>query len=543
MDPAQPIANPASSPFRHGLKSPSAIIACLLHVVTFLWLFQLGFTIKEMQSIDASLESNSMDAYMKTYDFIIEEHGHIGLIKFFFHHHHESRLYYRYAKLLLRGDATHWIWNDGRQFENRRPWPYRDVPVEYQPGAFLVLVPPALIAEDFREYRFWLAAWLGLLYGLNLYLALHLLTAGRPTRAAIQRTLWGSLAFLLCFGCIAVTRFDHAVVTAVLLALWVFRAAVHSEGRKALLLFAAFGLVTAVGVLTKIVPGLVIPAALLALVFLKTPGPDWRSALATCFGLTAGLVFLNLGFWMLWGDGYWASFTYHMERGIQIETLYAGLILLANWWAGYEVTQVFTFSSSNLEFSHSELFRKLPLYLFSALSLWIAWRVYRSREAWKKADTDRVFPVYLLSLIFLLAFILTNKVFSPQYLLWVGPLMAVLVAVRTDLMPTGGWFLAATAMTQAIFPHLYVFLEQFKPPMILLLNLRNAILLGILILLVRKLPELWKTARGGSGIAGELPLDMDHPLDHGEAAERRDDENAGEHHERADIGNAGEPRT
>ncbi len=494
-----------------------------------------------MQSIDASLESQSMEGYLKTYDFIIEEHGHIGLIKFFFHHHHEARLYYRYAKLLLRGEAAHWIWNEGRTLDTARPQPYRDVPVEYQPGAFLVIVPPLLISEDFREYRFWLAAWLGLLYGLNLYLALQLLCKGRPTPAEIRRTLWGSLAFLLCFGCIAVTRFDHAVVTAVLLSLVIFRAATRSTGNPALLLYAAFGAVASLGVLTKIVPGVVIPAALLALLLLRKP--DWRAASASVAGLTAGLLILNLGFWWLWGDGYWESFAYHMRRGIQLESLYAGLILLAHWWTGYAVTEVFTFSSSNLKFAHSELFRQLPLPLFFAASAWIAWRVYRIGPVWRRAgraDADLVVPVYALSLIFLLLFILTNKVFSPQYLLWVGPLMAALVAVHPQLERTGWLLLAATAMTQAIFPHLYVFLQQFKPPMILLLNARNALLIGVVILLVGKLPSLWEKARG-SGLGGQPPLDMNHSLNHREGAQRGDEKNAGQHHERADIGNAGEP--
>ena len=285
------------------MQSPSALIACILHVVVFLWLFQLGHTVEESESIGDNLESISVDSYLKTYDFIVEEYGPIGLIELFFNHYHEARLYYRYAKLLLRGDATHWVWNEGMQFDTERPQPYRDVPIEYQPGAFLILIPPALIAQDFHAYRFWLAVWLGLIYALNLYLALQLLIDGRPTPAVIKRTLWGSLLFILCFGSIVVTRFDHAVVTGILLSLLVLRAALQSRGRKALLLFAAFGLVISLGVMTKIVPGLVMPAALLALLLLKAPGPDWRAAAASLAGLFAGLFILNFGFWMLWGAG------------------------------------------------------------------------------------------------------------------------------------------------------------------------------------------------------------------------------------------------
>jgi len=45
-------------------------------------------------------------------------------------------------------------------------------------------------------------------------------------------------------------------------------------------------------------------------------------------------------------------------------------------------------------------------------------------------------------------------------------------------------------MTQGIFPHLYEHLNQFHPAMVILLNLRNALLMVILILLIRDLPKL-----------------------------------------------------
>ena len=176
--------------------------------------------------------------------------------------------------------------------------------------------------------------------------------------------------------------------------------------------------------------------------------------------------------------------------------------------------------------------------------MWIARRVYKSRETWWKGsreNADLVFPVYLLSLVFLLAFILTNKVFSPQYLLWLGPLLLVLAAVNRKFEKTGWLFLAATVLTQAIFPHLYVFLQQFKPPMIVLLNLRNGLLVWIGFLLVKNLPQWWEAIRGDSGFAGQLPVHMDHSLNDGEGAQGRNDKNAGQHHERTDVGNTGEP--
>ena len=54
---------------------------------------------------------------------------------------------------------------------------------------------------------------------------------------------------------------------------------------------------------------------------------------ASVTGLGIGLVFLNAGFYAIFGPGYWESFTYHMDRGIQLESVYAGVMLCwREWW-------------------------------------------------------------------------------------------------------------------------------------------------------------------------------------------------------------------
>ena len=111
-------------------------------------------------------------------------------------------------------------------------------------------------------------------------------------------------------------------------------------------------------------------------------------------------------------------------------------------------------------------------------------RIWRIRTPEDKGETPGHLvcgQIILLTLILLLAFMLTNKVFSPQYMIWVGPLMAILVAVHKNMWKMGILVLIASAMTQGIFPHLYELLNQFHPAMVILLNLRNALLIVILI--------------------------------------------------------------
>ena len=74
----------------------------------------------------------------------------------------------------------------------------------------------------------------------------------------------------------------------------------------------------------------------------------------------------------------------------------------------------------------------------------------------------------------LLAFIVTNKVFSPQYMAWLLP-FAPLLRPRQMMM-----FLAILVMTVIIFPFTYNQLIALQKLPVILLNLRN--LLSVLLL-------------------------------------------------------------
>ena len=255
--------------------------------------------------------------------------------------------------------------------------------------------------------------------------------------------------------------------------------------------FALFGFVTSIGVLTKIVPGLVMISAMLMLLVMQKQTPRWAEAFASIIGLGVGLIVLNAGFYALFGPGYLESFTYHMDRGIQLESVYAGILLLAQM-AGLAIVKYdYSFGSSNLLSSFTHEVKLISPVLFLGIVAVLGAKVWRNRLPENKSPGHFIHSQFILmTLILLLAFMLTNKVFSPQYMIWVGPLMTVLVAVHQNLWKTGILLLIATAMTQLIYPQLYIFLEHFHPALVILLNLRNALLVVILILLIRDLPGL-----------------------------------------------------
>ena len=471
-------------------NSKAVLLALALHGFLFLGLFQLGYTTEEWDRIKSISKDQSVGPMAKT---IMQAHGPLGFVTWYYNTHEEALLYYRYAKLTLNGEVDYWSKIENRVIESARPWPYRDIPIEYQPGALLTITLPALLADNFREYRFWLASWFGFLYMLNLYMGIRLVTGGAPTETQVKRLLWWSLAFLFLLGGIVTSRFDHIVVTCILLSAVTFGHALQKKGTQSLIWFGLFGFVTSIGVLTKIVPGLILISVLLYLLVLHKKNPHWAQAIASVTGLGAGLVILNAGFYAVFGPGYWESFTYHMDRGIQLESIYSGIMLLARMAGLATVTHEFSFGSSNVVFALADAAKLISPFLFFGIAAFLAHRVWRDRLPEGQGAEPEGFVcsyILLLTLILLLAFMLTNKVFSPQYMIWIGPLTALLVAVHKNMWQTGVLVLIASGMTQGIFPHLYEFLNQFHPAMVILLNLRNALLIVILVLLIRDLPTL-----------------------------------------------------
>jgi hypothetical protein len=100
-----------------------------------------------------------------------------------------------------------------------------------------------------------------------------------------------------------------------------------------------------------------------------------------------------------------------------------------------------------------------------------------------------------LLLAALLAFVVTNKVLSPQYLVWLLP-FAPLLPLRKAALALG-----AVLLTIVIFPYNYAPLVNMRPGMILLLNARNAMLVALLLWIVLRpaVPAAISTPRAADG--------------------------------------------
>jgi hypothetical protein len=176
---------------------------------------------------------------------------------------------------------------------------------------------------------------------------------------------------------------------------------------------------------------------------------------------------------------------FNTGRPLQIESVGGGLVSLVN--LGQPLAVTFDYGSFNLVGSSADLVGRLlsPVQL-AAVSLTLLCVAYRF-VADARVGTRRHSSLVVASLAAVLALILTSKVLSPQYLVWLLPFLPV-VAARSRFML---WFsVVGLALTLVIFPVAYGALIAQHPVAVLLLNARNLLLVALFTAL------LWKLARG-----------------------------------------------
>ncbi len=350
--------------------------------------------------------------------------------------------------------------------------------VRYYAAHIAELGPGTGVSAILREYP---TPVLGLLYppwltsagSIDLYVAwfvtLMLALDGLVTWALARRrrgrdavTLW--LAAGPALGPLAYVRFDLVAGVAAGAALL----ALHRRP-------AVAGALVTVGAAIKLWPVLLLPAV-------AAPRPGRVRVLlgALLTGALIGVASLVLGGW----DRLLSPLQYQTDRGLQIESVPA-LPLMLVWSVAHGAWEV-TFSrfmtseisgpGDGLLLAAATLGSALALALM-ALLWWRAWR--RPRPV--SAET-----VGWIMLVSAGLFIVTNKVFSPQYLFWLSPIVVVLVvlAVRGDrgARRWASLLLVVGLLTQVLYPNAYVLITSgswANPLAVAVLALRDVLLLGL----------------------------------------------------------------
>jgi uncharacterized membrane protein len=311
--------------------------------------------------------------------------------------------------------------------------PYRSFYFEYPPGA----LAPMVAAQPFSDYATAFKVVMAVV-GLG-----TLLIAAAALSEPPRRSLWPLLAIAaspFVVGSVFVNRFDlwPALLMAVALLLLV---------RSRPLAASAF---LAMGAITKIFPVAALPAV--AVWVWRTHGSRKMKQASIVFAATALLVMLP--FAIIGPGGLRYSFTVQLTRHLQIESLAAAILLAAARIGLYHPT-IATGKPGSLD-----LFGTLPD-VAGAVSLVIVvvLVVYGARVlAQGPPDVDRLIAGIAGAVCIYVAF---GKVLSPQYTLWLVPLVP-LVRHRSGAAGTG-ILLVALALTQVEFDHFYSQLHSVGP--------------------------------------------------------------------------------
>jgi hypothetical protein len=212
-----------------------------------------------------------------------------------------------------------------------------------------------------------------------------------------------------------------------------------------------------------------------------------------------------LPFYLVVGEPALQFLTYHQDRGIEIEALSSSL-LMALHALGHDIQVYHAHGCVNIGSAWSPYLAQLSFWLMAALLLAgtvVLWTLVQ-RAARARADTAKDAAPWATfaqaqaqefacaTLLFLMFFIGASKVFSPQYLLWLAPFVALVPFDRPARRAFLWAFVLVGVLSTLIFP--FLFWEHvtgrvspeppwtFRGPTILgamVLGLRNLLFLGM----------------------------------------------------------------
>ena len=269
---------------------------------------------------------------------------------------------------------------------------------------------------------------------------------------------------------VAVTRYDAVVALTVAVAVTLATRARKGGAASSLALAGAWASL-GIGTAAKLVPALVGPP--LALFAARLGG--WREFMrgSSVFAFVVTLFFVPAA--LLGGGGFVKSFAYHAERGLQVESLAASVLMKL----GYATGIVYEFGAFDVNGSGFGFWSSMSLPITGALVVVTAAVMYRERVAGKFGAAE--LPRYAAA--FVLAFMIGSKVLSPQYMIWLLPLIP-LCAGGLWLVGASALYLGACWTTSKIFPEHYERLLSMDGFAVNLLLERNLILVVLWVLML-----------------------------------------------------------
>ncbi len=351
-------------------------------------------------------------------------------------------------------------------------FPYRDFSIEYPPLFVPVFYLPSLFSGPaYDKYLFWFGIeTLFFSCGISLLTAMFLRARGCSLRHLTAALLTYVLS-VSSIGYLIQIRFDIIVAFFLMASLTCFMR------EKIYWAWLFLGL----GAMLKIIPLLLAPLYLLFHYRHRQWEKLWRGPLA----MAAMALSVSLPFALAAPTGLAHSFKNQFIRPLQLESTWSLPFLWAKKLTGYPVKTTFSFGSDNIIAPHAGAVAALATAVLLILLGLGYFRFYRTT---KQTEEKREHQDALLrfSAIALVVFIAFNKVFSPQYVIWLLPFVPLGWMMGRRYL--AGLLAIIMLLTQYEYPSHYEQLVGFKGAMIAELTLRNFLL--VVLLLVLLLPPI-----------------------------------------------------
>jgi len=318
----------------------------------------------------------------------------------------------RFRDVHLYGGFAHAVF-DGRV-------PYRDFFMEYPPGALAVFLPPQIFGTSHYNAAF--KALMTLCGAATVVVLALLLVRFGAARARLWTALLLFAVSPVALGPISLNTYDAwpALLTVAALALLVAASPVAA--------FAVLGLAFA----AKVYPVVLVPPALVYA--WRTAGR--RAALRSLAAFAAVAGILILPFLALSPHGLAQSFRAQAARALQVESLGGALLGVADrvgWYGAHVVHRTGHAISYDLTGTLPRVVAGLSSFLQVLAVLLVVWLYRRGRD-----DPQRLAAAFAAAVAGFLAF---TRFFSPQYLVWLVPLVVLLQPLE--------WGLTAAALVLA----------------------------------------------------------------------------------------------
>lgn len=358
--------------------------------------------------------------------------------------HFDVQIYFNAARRILDGQL-----------------PYRDFLFPYPAGSLIFFMPPMLASENTVQYQLWFKAEIFVLVLLGLTATAFIAwKIGQP----LNRTLLLCTLSIPALGSILWQRFDlvPAIVVSLALAAWL-------KGWR-----TVTWLMLALGTVVKIYPGLIAPLFAIA---------EYRSGslhrAARGLALFVGVVGLGFAPFFIASFQETANiFLSQSGRGFEIESVGSTLMVIAGWF-GLPAQAIYRrrLNTWDIDSPAADLLQVVFLGLQGAVTLLVYWKCWRE----KQLDTLALVR-YALALIALN--LLTTRVFSAQYVIWLFPLVLLIGEGRLPIAAI--LFVAAAFLTQWMFPFSWEQLKQLAPYTTVALLTRDGLLLAVSVVALRK---------------------------------------------------------